>query len=45
MLSGLRRFIGNWGILVIGVVAIFAFIGVAAYLGPCNAASRKQRVQ
>ena len=35
-MSGLRRFIGNWGILVIGVCAILAFIGVAAYLAPAT---------
>ena len=35
-MSGLRRFIGNWGILVIGVCAILAFIGVATYLAPAT---------
>lgn len=34
MSPGLRRFIGNWGILVIGVCAILTFIGVASYLTP-----------
>ena len=34
MLPKLRGFIGNWAILVIGVCAILAFIGVASYLAP-----------
>jgi nitrite reductase (NO-forming) len=33
---GLRRFIGNWGILVIGIGAIAAFIGIASYFAPAT---------
>ena len=34
MLPGLRRFIGDWGILAIGVLAMLVFIGIASYLAP-----------
>ena len=36
MLPGLRRFIGSWGVLVIGVCAVAAFIGVASYMVPAT---------
>ena len=36
MWPGLRGFIGNWGILAIGVFAIIAFSGIAAYLAPAT---------
>ena len=32
----LGRFIGNWGVLVIGICAVVAFVGVAAYLAPAT---------
>jgi nitrite reductase (NO-forming) len=34
MPPGLRAFVGNWGILLIGVCSIAAFLGIASYLAP-----------